>query len=300
MRRGRSSGDNAVELVAESSQETPARSSQLGDHVGAVVLATRRSCGNTVEFAVEPAAVPPVIFAPDELEALRRGPQTLDLQRKAREGLEYAIELFNGHPDGNTAPPCDVTAVWLTWKLYIARHKQGAEFVGEGITKVQGEQIRGVTDPNRRGRLRVDIVLYNVDGGFWRLHPGSSRCNDAVPRHIAGNASELAGTMCAGVQRVYDGAAAGRIPQQDRLGRKEVVELLSSLDVAMPCDVTERIDFPRWRWFCNLGRDTDRVIGSGIARVILQELGKEDSTGVPEPRVLHANFHVEHTDGARL
>ena len=135
MHGGRSSGDNAVELVAESSQ-------------------ARRSCGNTVEFAVEPAAVPLVIFAPDELEALRRGPQTLDLQRKAREGLEYAIEFFNGHPDGNTAPPCDVTVVWLTWKLYIARHKQGAEFVGEGITKVQGEQLLGVTDHLRTGAHR--------------------------------------------------------------------------------------------------------------------------------------------------
>ena len=77
-----------------------------------------------------------------------------------------------------------------------------------------------------------------------------------------------------------------------------MMELSPSLDVAMPCDVTERIDFPWWRWFCNLGRDTDRVIGSGIARVILQELGKEDSTGVPEPRVLYASFHVERIDGS--
>ena len=77
MRGGRSSGDNDVELVAESSQ-------------------ARRSCGNTVEFAVEPAAVPPVIFAPDELEALRREPQTSDLQRKAREGSEYATGILMG------------------------------------------------------------------------------------------------------------------------------------------------------------------------------------------------------------
>ena len=54
-----------------------------------------------------------------------------------------------------------------------------------GITGFAAQPIRGVKDPNRHGRTRVDFIVSVADGSHWRLHPGPKPSSDAIPKHIA-------------------------------------------------------------------------------------------------------------------
>ena len=75
----------------------------------------------------------------------------------------------------------------------------------------------------------------------------------------------------------FDLASATAIPQYDRLGREEFLEILARAQVQIPCDVTESADVPWRRWFCNLGRHSGAVIGHGIRCVRLEALEAEEA-----------------------
>ena len=248
------------------------------------------------------AAEPAVLLSVAGLRALRHERKSRTLQVDARAALESAVQFFSVFADEVAAPPYDVRTVWPEWKRYLAWHEQGEEIVGPGVAQLQAEQIRGVTDPNRCGALRVDIVVYNVDGGYWRLHPGSKRRGDAVPRHFSVSATELdaRGRQTAAVFYrafigVFDSGKAAAIPQHDRLGRSEFLDCVGRAGAEHPCDLTESDNVPWRRWFCNLGRETRRVIGPGIRRVMLESLVPDEASR----RVRCATFHAECVDDTK-
>ena len=86
----------------------------------------------------------------------------------------------------------NLTTEWPNWKLYIASHKQAAELIGPGVKAFTAELIDGTKDPNRGGRLRLDLVIRHTDNAYWRLHPGSTRKTDAKPRYFPASAPEPA------------------------------------------------------------------------------------------------------------
>ena len=227
---------------------------------------------------------PPVLLSLAELRALGQEPKPMPLQSDARAALESAIQVLSRHAGEGAAPPYDLCAVWQGWQRYFAWHDQGERIVGTGVVQLQEEQILGVTDPNRFGQLRVDIVVHNVDGGYWRLHPGSQKRRDAIPQRFTIGATEpdarapqRAAQMYQAPRGDFDLASATAIPQYDRFGREEFLEILARAQVQIPCDVTESADVPWRRWFCNLGRHSGAVIGHGIRCVRLEALEAEEA-----------------------
>ena len=98
------------------------------------------------------------------------------LHVQARDFLNAKIQAFSPHQEGRVqSQPVDPND-WPTWREYVASHAAAGIIVGaQGIKAIHIEQIDGVTDPNRGGQRRVDIVVYNADGRFFRLHPGSKK-----------------------------------------------------------------------------------------------------------------------------
>ena len=94
----------------------------------------------------------------------------------------------------------------------------------------------------------------------------------------------------------FDLASATAIPQYDRFGRGEFLEILARAQVQIPCDVTESADVPWRRWFCNLGRHSGAVIGHGIRCVRLEALEAEEAAPGGARRIGSATFHAETVD----
>ena len=73
--------------------------------------------------------------------------------------------------------------VFNQWKTYIAN--QSRDIVGDtGIVRLTSEFIENTKDPNRAGAKRCDFVVYSGGGGFWLLHPGRSKGQDAAPKQF--------------------------------------------------------------------------------------------------------------------
>ena len=112
------------------------------------------------------------LLTKEQLRGLQRThtPGRYKLHDVARE----VIQFLNGQPE--TSGPFDVSGNnWPTWKTYIAKHKGAEDLVGTGITAIMGEFIEGTEDPNRGGKRRLDLAIYHADGGYVRIHPGTSR-----------------------------------------------------------------------------------------------------------------------------
>ena len=68
----------------------------------------------------------------------------------------------------------------ISWKHYIARHRESKRIVGSGITRAQLMFVPEVHDPNRNRQLRLDYVFENLEGVRCQLHPGN-KGKDAAP-----------------------------------------------------------------------------------------------------------------------
>ena len=245
-----------------------------------------------------------VLLRVEELVALKRQVKPKSLQSDARGALECAIKFFGSRGCDNEGASYDLREVWPAWRQYIAHHDHAARIVGAGVVQVQAEQIRGVKDPNRYGELRVDIVIHTVDGGFCRLHPGSHQRRDAIPQYFPrgataepdGRAPQSACDLYVAPSGIFDRRKAEAIPQQDRLGRQQFLEVLAKAEVSCPCDVTECAEVPWRRWFCNLGRYAMDVIGPGIQSVRLEALAAEEAKAGSSRRISSATFHSESVD----
>ena len=126
--------------------------------------------------------------------------------------------------------PFDLTgANWPNWRAYIAMHKMAQRLVGPGVIAFTGEFIEGTRDPNRSGRMRMDMVIRHTDGGYVRIHPGPKIDNDALPKFFppagaASGAAEHAGTEwnTVGPAGLFTWDRAQTVPQVDRLSKKRV------------------------------------------------------------------------------
>ena len=219
------------------------------------------------------------------------------LQVDARNFLNAKIEAFSSHQIGAVqSHPVD-TYEWETWREYIAILPEAEKIIGtKGIIAICVEQIAGVQDPNRGGNRRVDIVVYNADGLFFQIHPGGKRKGDAqlkVGNWLATGASEpnaeSSGAAEPGVTktgaiesasrqyceppRVLTQEAAGKTPQNHRMGRDLMFRKLQSLPKEYPLELTHTTVevFAWWLWIPNTGTVRDRVIGNGIERIALME-----------------------------
>ena len=122
---------------------------------------------------------------------LAHGNRRMELHDEARAWLNHMA-------DQDTITFFDLTERWKNWKSYIATHKIAQQLVGLGIIGFTGEYIEGTQDPNRSGRMCMDMIIRHTDGGYVRIHPGSKIKTDAQPKFFraetaAGGAAEHAG-----------------------------------------------------------------------------------------------------------
>ena len=258
-----------------------------------------------------------------DLTGLRQRTQnSTSLHQQARDVLNAKIQAFSPHQEGRVqSQPVD-TNDWSTWKEYVASHAAADSIIGtQGIKAIHIEQIDGVKDPNRGGQRRVDIVVYNADGQFFRLHPGSKPKNDAQLTQgnwsVFGASEPNADSSGAAEPRVTDAGSivsasgqyheppqvltrewAEQIPQNHCIGRREMFSKLQELISAYPLDLTHvTLDvFPWWLWIPNTGRVRDEVIGGGIERIALVETTTDEHTHA----ITSARFLIVHTDQTAL
>ena len=248
----------------------------------------------------------------------QRSQNIKNLHDQARDFLNAKIQAFSPHQEGRVqSQPVD-TNDWSTWKEYVASHAAADSIIGtQGIKAIHIEQIDGVKDPNRGGQRRVDIVVYNADGQFFRLHPGSKPKNDAQVKQgnwsVLGASEPNAESSGAAEPRVTDTGSiesasrqyhepppvltrevAEQIPQNHCIGRRELFSKLQGLSWAYPLELTHAtLDvFPWWRWIPNTGTVRDEVIGCGIERIALVETTTDEHTHA----IASARFLIVHTE----
>ena len=250
------------------------------------------------------------------------------LHVQARGFLNAKILAFSPHQEGHPQiQPVDPND-WPTWREYVASHAAAGIIVGaQGIKAIHIEQIDGVTDPNRGGQRRVDIVVYNADGRFFRLHPGSKKKSDAQLKQgtwsYFGASEPNADSSGAAEPRVTDAGSivsasgqyheppqvltrewAEQIPQNHCIGRREMFSKLQELISDLPAGLHWSLDlthvtldvFPWWLWIPNTGRVRDEVIGGGIERIALVETTTDEHTHA----ITSARFLIVHTDQTAL
>ena len=282
--------------------------------------------GEAAPASVASAAEPSdnLLLRRAELTGLRqtRSNRKRELHDIARDVLTTKIRAFTPHQDTVVqSQPVD-TIEWPTWKEYVASHAKAETIVGtQGIKAINIEQIDGVKDPNRGGQRRVDIVVYNADGQFFRLHPGSKPSNDAALQtgnwNVFGASepnAESSGAAEPGVADTQSIASASRqyqerpqvltwelaeqIPQNHRIGRTAMFRKLQALPSEYPLELTNAtLDvFPWWLWIPNIGTVRDEVIGSGIERIALVETTRNRRTDA----ITSAQFVIQRTDQTAL
>ena len=307
----------APEQAAEGVKAGPEMDETERIKLGSVPAGTASgSARETLQYLLEPAdasAAEPsarVLFGIKDLERLQK--QRLNpefLHEQARSTLNAKILNFRQNNSAQAEYHSVTTQEWLTWKEYIASLPRlvAAGIVGStGVIAIGFEQIEGTKDGNRGGDLRVDIVLQNADGEYWRLHPGNRRRDDAKPRVfkkcIAPGLPNVpsispASQTYRSATGVFTRDDAEIIPQIDRFGRREMFRKLQNLPASRPLELTQTAleNFP-WRlWISNISDLRDEVIGAGIERIALMQTSAESSGCVTMAR-----FLIVHADKTAL
>ena len=171
---------------------------------------------------------------------------------------------------------------WFPWKEYIACHDKAPYIIGEGVTHAVAEFIANTRDANRGGQPRLDFVVYRSDGTYCRLHPGSKQSLDARPifspvMSSVDSATERipAMTQWAALPQIpftYDYCST--IPKIDQIGKKDAYRLLLQAPVGL-LPITEDAPFKWWLFVCNLGKNTQEVIGPGLTAATLQHKSQD-------------------------
>ena len=170
------------------------------------------------------------------------------------------------------------------WREYLATHPMAAELVGPGVTSFVFQEIADTRDPNRGGLPRVDFLVHRADGNAYRLHPGTSRKQDAKPHYLpptsfAGESTATEHTCTSSSSAsAFSWSEARLIPQSDRIGKRQAYQRLHELrEGNLPScrvdagflDLSDGAMFPWKLWFANLGHSTNTILGNGILRVQL-------------------------------
>ena len=199
-----------------------------------------------------------------------------DLHKLAREALN-AITTAGVHSTASR----DLDD-WFPWKEYIACHADAPDIIGEGVTHAVAEFIENTSDGNRGGQRRLDFVVYRSDGTYCRLHPGSKKSLDAKPFYSVMSsvspATEQRSAMTqwtALPQIPFTYEYCCTIPKVDQIGKKDAYRLLLQAPVG-PLPITEDAPFKWWLFVCNLGKNTQAVIGPGLTAATLEHKIEND------------------------
>ena len=145
----------------------------------------------------------------------------------------------------------DLEMIWENWQAYIAKHPKSEEIVGSGIVSLKATRIPHSSDPNNFAEKRLDFFVYRLDGSAARLHPGTTRKNDAaivnVPAQVLQNTLET----------------LRLIPQIDRLTCQDAFNCLTRYPLGSIVDLTDGSRFPWPRFIANLGRMVPDIMGTG-------------------------------------
>ena len=158
----------------------------------------------------------------------------------------------------------------------------------------------------------MDFCAYLADGSFWRFHPGTRKKSSAEPRFFPEElpSTGLQPTMRAAAEHAWlqwrtaseDGVwtsdRARLVPQIDRMGKKRVWQVIAKClaEEAIPwqpqwVDITDGTHLRWWLWTCNLGPNTEEVIGTGIYAAKLAR---------PAPEEVLSTFRHVGTETARV
>ena len=199
------------------------------------------------------------------------------LHDEARWVLEKATSTIHA----NALEQVEVLEDWQHWRAYVCMHPKCFDIIGEGIVSVVAQAVKGTKDPNRGGRPRVDLVLFQEYRSYVRLHPGSRRKNDAQLVFSPPSASWHGATAVNQWTRiwaehgVFSIGDARVVPQGDRIGRKEAWRILSALGDQTPLDLTDGSCFLWWLWICSFGAKLNQVIQCGLQTAELTEADNE-------------------------
>ena len=161
-------------------------------------------------------------------------------------------------------------------------HKMAQHLVGPGVIAFTGEFIAGTQDPNRQGRMRMDMVIRHTNGGYVRIHPGGKIKTDAKPKFFPPAAAASGATEHASTEWNTPGSGgtltwerAQTVPQGDRLGKKSVWKIIEGVWQASgdALGITDGSILRWWLWIRNLGAHSRDVIGPGVtgARVSMTD-----------------------------
>jgi len=197
------------------------------------------------------------------------------------EARELLQRLASTHNAQDNTGPLSLAAGqfnWAGWRRYLANHKQAKDIIGPGVVGFTSQFIEGTKDPNRGGQRRLDFVVHHVDGGCYRLHPGSKSRNDAKPVYVPPQSPLVCFQYLpleGQTRSPFTTRDIGCVPQHDRLSMQEAWERLSAIRDATEhtqswLDITSGDALPWWQWVPNLGKYTMQTIDPGIATVELR------------------------------
>ena len=189
------------------------------------------------------------------------------LHKLAREALNT---IAAAGADSDVARDLDA---WFPWREYLALHENAVVIIASGITHAVAEFI-DVRDPNRGGQARLDFVFYRADGSYCRLHPGTTKSNDAKPGilllHTPATERHPAQLQLPSIPELpFTYTTASGIPKTDQIGKEEAYQSLQHAPLGALATIVDA-PFKWWLFACNLGNNTREVIGGGIIAAALE------------------------------
>ena len=187
-----------------------------------------------------------------------------------KEARNELTRLINIQGSDGAGEPIEVSTQFH-WPEYLALHPQAAALVGPGVVKFDVAVVAGTKDPNRGGLPRLDFVVHHIDGGYWRLHPGTKSKDDASPQYFHPakgpqvDASDRWRYLPSGG---FQCAHAATVPQTDRMNKTQAWAELESLSNG-DLDAGPDAKFKWWLWLGNLGAISREVLGDGVVSASL-------------------------------
>ena len=256
-----STGDRAIEAPQPRSAEQP----------------VAPSAANAVQPPSEPTLAI-VLYTPllMNLEQLLAVKAELNATRRGN-ARKFARAALNRCADDPEERIVDMTGEpW--WQDYIASQDCAEHMATVGITSFYAAPIKGVPDPNRANRTRVDFIVTLANDSYWRLHPGKRKINDAVPKQMTAVVEGFAPSdqyIAPGPGGVLTPQRASEIQANDRMGKRtawlklQEMEAAGSFDDEGWLDISDLTRFQWWRWVANIAKHR---VDSGVSSARVRKI----------------------------
>ena len=123
------------------------------------------------------AAAVNTLLTPRTAEEIRTSTRIAGIGKK--EMRAFLNETLHSQPWNPDVLEFEIPAN-ISWKHYIARHRECKRIVGSGITKAKLMFLSEINDSNRGRQPRLAYVFENQDGVCCQLHLGNTG-KDAAP-----------------------------------------------------------------------------------------------------------------------